>query len=485
MAGAMGSLALGFSDSLTSEGIELIHEKSLEIVSDIGVVVKHEQALDLLREHGAQVDRESQLVRIPRSLVHESIESTPATFSIHGRHKDQTVTVGEGEPFRTPVFGPTNVRTFDSGERESTIGDYEMFMQLVQQEPSISSPGYNVCEPNDVPHEVKHIEMLHRSLRMTDKPVLASTYGEERARSSLEMVGIAFGDRQLRDPYVMGLVNTVPPRQWDTKMTAGLMEFAKEEQPVIITPGVMAGASGPATMAGSVALSNAESLVGIVIAQLVSPGTPLVYSLSGNPIDMRYGTFATGSPEGRVISHLANQMGRRYEMPVRGLGSMTDAKSINSQSGSESMLSLFVSTIAGSDVIIHAAGGLNSYSTASPEKFVLDAERIRILDHLNSRFELTDEAFAIDLIEEVEPGGHFLNEQHTLSHVNTDHFFPEIFERRSADTWMDAGEPDTFKSAREHVDKVLEEYERPVMDPDIERELESFVTTRNESANDD
>lgn len=463
------------TDILPEEGVEKIHETSLTVLSELGIAVRHEEALALLESNGCSVDHESDLVHFPRSLVEECLDRPPERFTLHARNPANDAEVGGDDYVLAPVYGPPNVRTYEDGRRSSTIDDFELFMKLVQQEDPIGCAGYNVCEPTDVDQAVKHVEMLRRSLKMTDKPVMASAYGEDRARTCLDMVGIAVEDRELRRPYATGVVNTVPPRQWDTKQTGGLMEFARRGQPALITPGVMSSASGPATLAGSLALSNAEALVGVVISQLVNPGAPLVYRIGCIPVDIRTGIFAIGSPEARIATAVATQMARHYGLPVRGHGSLTDAKTINSQSGTESMFSITNTLLNRCNFVLHAAGALDSYTTVSPEKFVLDCERIRMVERYLDGFELTEEALALGLLEDVDPGGHFLDRRHTLTHGQETQFFPNLFDRQSHDAWHDDGEPDPFELAHERVRAHLDDYERPDMAPDVEADLQSYA----------
>ncbi|MDG5776472.1 trimethylamine methyltransferase family protein [Haloarculaceae archaeon H-GB1-1] len=469
-----------WKDPLTPEGVERLHERSLEILRDLGIRVDHEDALALLEEHGCDVDRETKIVSFPPDLVERCVERAPERFTLHARNPDNDVAVGGDDYVMTPVYGPPNIRTYESGRRPSTIDDYERMMKLVQREDPITCTGYNACEPNDVDQEVKHVEMIRRSLTLTDHPVMGSTYGEERAATSLDMVAIAVDDADLSVPYAAGLVNSVPPRQWDTKMVGGLMEYARRGQPVLISPGVMAAASGPATLAGTLALVNAENLSGIVIGQLVNPGAPVVYGALGTQVDVRHGSLAIGSPERSMCTSAGAQMARNYGLPSRGGGSQTDAKALNEQSGSESAFTLQTTLDSGINFVVHAAGDMESHSTASPEKFVLDCERIRHAERTRDGFELTEETFALDLIESVESGDHFLSERHTLEHSKSEHYFTDLFDRQSYDDWQNDGAKDPREKAHERVQAHLEAYERPPMDAGLERDLERFADERTE-----
>ncbi|MEA5406200.1 trimethylamine methyltransferase family protein [Haloarculaceae archaeon H-GB2-1] len=399
----------------------------------------------------------------------------PSSFTVHARNPENDVTIGEGGSVAAPAFGPPNVATFEDGRRNSTLADYEDLIKLTQLQDQLQVASYTTCEPHDVDQAVKHLEMISRSLTLTDKPVMSSNYGADRAKASLEMAGIVHDDPDLSEPYVIGLANSVPPRRWDARMAEGLMVHARHGQPIVVSPTVMSSASGPAPLAGTFALENANILFGITLAQLTNPGTPVVYGPQASNIDVRYGSFATAGPERALSISFTGQMGEFYDVPTRAGGGLTDSKTVDDQAGAESMWHLDVTTRSGVDFVIHAAGVLDSYSTVSPEKLVLDCERLRYLERYREGYDLSEDAFALDLIRETDPDDHFLNERHTLTHSKSEYLFPELYTRKSYDDWTDAGSKDGFEAAHERVVELLAEYERPELDPDVRQDLDAFV----------
>ncbi len=461
-------------EKLTDEGISRIHETSLDILSEVGIQVDYEEALDLLADHGADVDREDNLIRFPRTLVEDAIDDAPESFTLHARNPDQSVTIGEGETVFSPSGSAPNVLTLDEGRRPSQLEDYTRFVKLAQMEDLLGTAGYNTCEPNDVDESIKHFRLMEQAIKLSDKPLKGEAWGADRARNALDMTAIAVDDPDLSKPYVFATINTVSPRTLDTRMTGGLLEYAKEGQATMISPAVMAGASGPATMAGTFALGNAEVLAGVTVAQIANPGAPVLYGFPTSNIDIRYGSFAIGSPESALSVSFAAQMARFYGIPSRAGGGLTDSKAVDDQAGAESMFTQTVGVLSGVDLMHQSMGILDSYSTTSPEKFVLDAERLRYLQQFRKGYRVSEEDLAIELSEEVEPGGHFLNKRHTLEH-GEEHIRPELFYRDSYDNWADAGEKDAFERAHEYVESQLEAYERPPIDQDIEKRLDRYV----------
>lgn len=461
-------------ERLSTDGVQVIHETSLEILGDVGIKVDHEPTLDLLEANGCTVDRESKLVTFPAEVVEEATEKAPQTVTLHARNDERTVTIGEGGPVISPCGSAPNILTYEEGRRPSQLSDYETLLKLSQMKDVITCSGYNHCEPNDVQQEVKHFELMKRAILLSDKPLKGESWGSDRAEAALEMAGIANGDPDLTKPYVIATINTVSPRTLDTKMTGGLVTYAEKGQPTMVSPAVMAAASGPAPLAGTIAQGNAEVLAGITIAQLVNPGAPVLYGFPTSNVDVRYGSFSIGSPEGALCVTTAAQMARYYGVPCRAGGGLTDAKTVGDQSGAEAMFQLLVTVLSGVDFVHHSAGIMDSYSTSSPEKFVLDCDRLGYLQRFQNGYEINEDTLAKDLIGQVETGGHFLNQRHTLEH-SKDFHLPDLFYRDAYDNWEENGSKGAFQRGHEHVTELLEDYERPPIEDDTEVALETYV----------
>jgi trimethylamine--corrinoid protein Co-methyltransferase len=258
-------------------------------------------------------------------------------------------------------------------------------------------------------------------------------------------------------------------------MLGGLVTMAEHGQPVVVSSFVMAAASGPATLAGSVAQANAENLVGITLAQLVNPGTPVVYGVPSSNVDVRYGSLSIGSPESALFISFAGQMGRYDDVPSRAGGSLSDAKSVDYQGGFESMLTLAATQFAGIDFVVHSCGIMESYATMSPEKFVLDCEMIRYLDRFEEGYRIDEEHLGLDLIAETEPAEHFLDAPHTVSHSSDELYRPAVVDKRSHCDWAADGSKSAFEMGRDRVNEQLTAYERPELDADVERDLDDYV----------
>lgn len=463
-------------DRLDADSLEAIHEASMYIVENVGIEIDHERARSIFADNGGHVD--GRVVTLPRSIVETAIEAAPAEFTLHGRNPDHSAVVGgDGPPVRVPGYGASTVWTVEDGRRDARVSDFETLTKLAQIEEVITSAGYNVCVPTDLEADRRHCELLYRSLTLSDKPVMAPTYGERRARESLEMVSIAVDDPDLSKPYATGLVNTVPPRRIGAEMLEGLMTFAERGQPPIISSFAMTGASGPASLAGSMALVNAENLVGITLAQLCNPGTPVIYGVPASNVDPRHGALSIGSTASALFTAFAGQMGRYYGVPSRAGGGLTDSKRLDHQSGFESGLTQAITSFSGVDYVLHAAGTLDSYSVISPEKFLLDCASLEYLDRFHEGFRIDDDDLALDRIESVEPAGHFFDDEFAFDRPggNADRPGAVLGDSRSYTDWANDGKQSAAQRGADRLERRLEAYTQPPMEDDIERELRGFL----------
>jgi trimethylamine--corrinoid protein Co-methyltransferase len=240
---------------------------------------------------------------------------------------------------------------------------------------------------------------------------------------------------------------------------------------------VQAGASGPVTLAGALVQQNAEILAGITLAQVVSPGTPVVYGGTSTAIDMRTGALTIGAPEHAIFIALTAQLARHYGLPSRTSGCVTDTHLLDAQAGLESMLAMLTAVQSGVNFILHAAGILSGYLTISYEKLMVDDELCGVVRRFRRGLNLTGADLALDVIARAGPSGAFLTDPHTLERCRTEFFLPKLSSRRGLIDWQARGHPSIGQTAHAAWQRLLEEH-RPVLpEPIVVRQLDHYVET--------
>jgi trimethylamine---corrinoid protein Co-methyltransferase len=461
-------------DILSPAEITVIHQTSMKLLENVGVVFPHEDALAVFRQHGYKVDGPK--VYLTETRVMEALATVPGQFTLNARNPQKSVTVGgAGGPVFAPAYGAPFLVDAETGKRIPTLDDYHQLAKLAQALPNQDVSGHLLVEPGDVPAATAHLHMLHAHMIHSDKAFVGSAAGQIGARQTMEMARILFGGDLQDRPVTIGLINSLTPLGYSVEMLEALLEYAHWRQPVIIAALAMAGSTAPVTLAGMLALQNAELLAGIALTQLISPGTPVVYGSTSTNIDMRSGALAIGSPELSQMIAAHAQLARYYRMPSRSGGALTDASTPDGQAGFESMMSLLTTVNSGVSFVLHAAGILSSYLAFSYEKFVMDDELCGMVRHFQHGFAVTPETLAYDTIVQVGPGKNFLMEEHTLRHCRTEFWKPALSDRRGLEAWMQGGRQDAVARARRRWQKLLREHQDPELDSTIVRQLQAYL----------
>ena len=460
---------------LTKTQLDKVHATSLRILEEIGLDFGYAPALEVLKKGGAKID--GQRVFFPPRLVEEQIKKPPAEFTLHARNPENNLVIGGRNTVFAPGYGAPFVTDLVNGRRKATLIDFENFIKLTDASAHQDLLSGTVVEPTDIPPEIRHLRMLYASVKNSDKCFMGSTMGARAARECLQMASILFGSETdlPSKPVIFGIVGALTPLKYDARMLEALMEYAAAGQPQIIASLAIAGATGPVTMAGSLALQNAEVMAGIVLAQLIREGTPVIFGGVSSNAEMRNGTLSIGSPEMAMNAAATAQIARYYKVPVRGGGAVCDAKSPGAQASYESMMNLLMARLSGINFVLHCAGILESFNCMSYEKFIIDDEMCGMVKRIQRGYEINPDTLALDVVREVGPGGHFLDKDHTFDHFRSEFYQPQLSNRDDYVSWQGNGFPQNVATANKKYLEILETYEPPELPKDVDNDLRVFI----------
>lgn len=462
---------------LDDEGCELIHRESMKVLSEIGIDFYLPEALEILKAEGADVDGET--VRFDPALVGEYVDRAPSTFQQIARNPENTLTIGGEHLVFAPVYGPPFVHDLKRGRRDATLQDFQNFVKLAYLSPYIHHSGGTIVEPADEPTATRHLDMLYAHIKYSDKPFMGSVMSRQNAVDSVEMVKLLFGAEEIEaNPALISLINISSPRRLDDRMLEALTVYARARQATIITPFILSGAMAPVTLAGTLIQQNAEALAGIVYAQMVQAGTPVVYGSFMTNVDLKSGAPVFGSPESQLALIASAQMARRYKLPFRSGGMFASSKIPDAQSAYESVMTMLPAVQSGANFILHAAGWLENGLAAGYEKFVLDCEVLGMLHTYVRGIDLSEDARAMESLRSVPPGGHHLGTSHTLERFSDAFYRAGIFDYNDVDTWAEQGSLTAPEKASARVRQLLTEYETPALDDGLDEQIQSFIATR-------
>ncbi len=454
--------------------LDTIHTYSLELLKETGIRFPSQKALDLFKKHGFRL--ENQMVFFTEDQIRKALASVPPRFSIKARNRDRDIIIGGDHHKMAPGYGPPFIIEPNGEKRNALLEDVHKFCKLVQTSKWLDFNSAIVVQPNDVPMATAHLDILLATLIFTDKPIMGSTSSEKAARDSLRLSEILWG--RIDEPVMISLVDSLSPLQYATESVESLMVSAAAGQPVIVHSACTLGATGPITIAGSLVVSNATTLAGICLAQLVRPGTPVVYGLGGTPMEMRTGGYINASPEDAKHTAIASALGRYYNMPVRSQGALTESFCLDYQAGMESAMMMTAAAVSGANVTLHACGTYGSMLAMSYEKFLADEDLIGAVKKLVLPIEFNEDAFAMDVIKRLGTSGDYLIQEHTVLRCRSEFFTPELGIPTTHSKWMDMDPKDMTARAGNLLTKRLQGYVKPDIDPALEKDLAAFVDRR-------
>ncbi len=459
------------------EAIELIHEESMKILEEIGCEFRDDEAAAMWKAAGADV--KGTRVRIDRALLMALIAKVPSEFTLNARNPDRTVKVGGNNTVFVPMYGAPYVRDLDNRRRYGSLDDLNNFHKLAYMSPALHSSSSIICEPMEVAVPKRHLHIVHSALKHSDKPFMGIVTSKERAEDVMRMAGIVFGGDFVKDnPVLVSITNCNSPLVWDATMLDAMKVYARHNQPLILAPFALCGASTSASSVGAVAQVNAEALAGVAFTQLVRPGSPQLYGQFMVTVDMKTGAPMGGTPEAAQMMYVMGALARKYKLPWRTSGFHVGSKLNDAQAGYESNMLMHAAILSGANYIWHVAGWLEAGLCCGYSKFVTDCEQLVGWYKYAGGLSFDDFKEAMAAIREVGPAGHFLGTQHTLEHFESAFFMPSIMDFNSFEQWQAEGSKDHDTRGRDKARAMLAAYEEPKLEDGVAEGLRDFIARR-------
>lgn len=468
-------------EMLTPDQMQDLHDTSIRILKELGIRVMGENARDLMRRAGAKVDSDG-VVRLDESIVDNALATVPRQFTLTPGNPARQVHFGGRDLVFGLVAGPPNVHDRINGRRAGNLEDYRNFIRLARHFNVIHMIGNQVTAPQELPANTRHLDTYLANLTLSDLSFHCTAIGRGRAMDGIRMMAIARGatlEDMARAPGVTTIISVNSPRLLDDAMGDGLIAMSQHGQPVTITPFTLMGAMTPVSLPAAMAQQNAEALFGVVLTQLVRPGTPVMYGAFTSNVDMRSGAPAFGTPENAKANVIAGQLARRYGLPYR-TSNANASNTVDLQAAYETAMATWGAVLGGANLIYHAAGWLEGGLTASYEKLILDVEILQNMVEFLRPLKWDADELGFDAIRDVPAGGHFFGAAHTMARYEHAFYQPLLSDWRSYENWAIAGAKDAAQRATDLWQQALAEYEEPVIDAARREELEAYVAKRRE-----
>ncbi len=468
-------------EPLNHEGVLAIHDGAMQILEEIGIEFLNPEAVAILKQAGCIVNGEN--VRMGRDFVMEMIAKAPAQFEITARNPAHNLPIGGRNLIFGNVSSPPNYFDLEIGRKVSgTREQCRNLIKLTQYFNCIHFAGGYPVEPVDIHPSVRHLDVIHDKILLTDKVMHAYSLGKERIEDVMEMMKIAIGlteDAFCAKPFLYTNINSTSPLKHDQPMIDGCLRMVRRGQAVVVTPFTLAGAMAPVTLAGAVAQSIAEGLSAIALFQYVTPSAACVIGTFTSNVDMKSGAPAFGTPEYMRSTQMTGQLARYYGLPMRSSGVCT-ANVPDGQAMWETSNSLWAAVQSQSNLVYHAAGWLEGGLIASPEKFIMDCEVLQMIQRYfeTETVKTGPDEIAIHAIKDVGSTGHFFGIEHTQERYSTAFYEPFLSDWKNFEAWETAGALWTAQRAHHLFKEIIESFEPPPIDPAIAEELNAFVERR-------
>ncbi len=459
---------------LSEDQIEQIFYAALEVLERTGGMVYHEEAIELFRNSDAVV-RENH-VRIPTCMVEEALNFYPRKITLKGRNgkrslhlQKDTVSFGTGSDLPFTYDRETGERrrsTYDDVKNAAKLVDalshYDFFM----------SHGIVSDAPNPQTYD-RHQFMA--MLEQCTKPMVVTSVDGEGLEALWKMAClIQGGEEEFKlNPLFVAYIEPISPLKNDRTAVEKLLFAAEKKVPAMYTPCPSSGATAPATMAGMLVQSLTETLLAVVLCHLKKPGTPLIMGGVTTLLDMKMSTYSYGAPELSLASAANTDISKWLNLLMFSTGGCTDSKILDEQAAAEQMMNLFYGYLSGAN-LIHDVGYIDHGTNASLESLVLNQEMMGMVKQFGKGINTDDDHLALDLIEEVGPGGEYVTTDHTFDHWR-EWFLPELQDRSDYETWKKAGSKTMLDRVNERTQELLDTYTPEPIEEKLKKELLEIV----------
>jgi len=431
----------------------------IRVIEEVGFEVNSEAALNLFEQAGAWVDRKERRVRLPQARARKLIGMAPPEVRLCGQEEKHDIFLGGNRVYTGTggtalyIYEPTTKQ-----KRLATLQDLKRIARLVNRLDNIHLfmlPTY----PNELPIEQVDVNRFFAGLDNTTKHIMGGIYTLDGIKQVLRMAEMVAGSAEKlgERPLISMIACSISPLKMDAQYGDLVIEIAQRGVPLVCPAEPLCGATSPITLAGNLVIQTADSLMGVMLTQIVKPGTPVIFGSVATNTNLSDFKYLAGSVEMGLLNAAGAQIAQFYHLPYYATGGMTDSKVLDAQSGYESAITSLLCALAGANFIHDAAGMMEFAMTACYEKFVIDSEILGMVMRAVSGIKVSDNTLAFDLIKEVGPGGNFVAAKHTRRFMRREHYRPTLSDQNSREEWEAKGEKAIWQKAGEKAKRLIAE----------------------------
>lgn len=461
--------------TLTENEVDRIHQGALRTLAKTGLSIPDDIILTLLSEAGCRVSHANHHAQIPETIVEEALDQAPSVVNLYNRMGERVMELGAGSLHARTSSGATGVLDLKTGiRRDPTCQDAADAVRVADALPHIHGVSTMAVQPAEVPVRTVDVHSMRIALTNTIKPLGYVCLNQRLIDPVIEMATVAAGgEKALRErPIITALAESTSPLQLVSSQLAVLRAFASRGLPLTLHAHPMAGLTAPVSLAGELVITHAEILSLVTITQLIRLGTPVIYGMSSSVPNMRSGINLSGAVEIGLLGGAVARLAKRCGLPCL-MSSGTDAHQPGAQAILERLMTLLPPALAGIDLINLST--LDTKMSFSLQQLVIDNSILDIIAHYLRGITVNDKSLALSLIEEIGPGGAFIDTEHTLDHFRNELLVPDLVSRETRKVWEEADKPHMPRRARERADYILREHFPPSLPAAVTDQLDEIV----------
>lgn len=459
---------------LNKEQEDAVHSESIRILEEVGIKVTSSSVLSMLGDHGATINSKTQLAKLTEQMVMDALSKAPKEFKMCARDRAHDLVLPATDHVQGCNDGqPTEIWDFSTQRKRKAMAKDLIDLTIVCD----AMPEVDLYWPevvaNDIPPEASNLHEFVASLFFTGKHIQHGAGNAVDARYIIEAAAAVVGsEKELAKRPIASITHTpITPLRYEAGDIEAVVEFARAGLPVVHLSMAISGSVCPVTLAGTVALVNAENLAGAVMSECAKAGAPILYSSESGPMDMRTGVFLSGSTEGALINSAGCQMARRYKLPSQVGGIAASGCRPGFEVGYQKAISGLLPAMAGADQVV-GIGGFDRSGCESMEQIVMDCELWRNVVRACRGIKVDEATLGFDAIARVGPGGYFMKDIHTLRHFKNEILLSKIAMRPSGPD--DKAEP-IIQAARDEALRILKEHRPLELDRSIKQEIKEIL----------
>ncbi len=468
-----GGLIGGIYKPLRDQQIEIIHQKALDILEQVGVGYEEDlEALEMLNREGCKIDTKTRKIFMPRDLVVKMINKAPGEFTLYSRDEKNNLFLGKDRVYAGTGGTTVNILDLETGKiRGTLLKDQYNITKLVDTLDNIHFYQSAVA-PLDIPPERYEPNILFAAMMGTTKHIMFGCNFRSGLKEAYKIASLVVGDdKTLREKPIFSITSCViiSPLKFCSQSVANIQQAAKLGIPASITSAPMSGSTAPMTMAGTLLQTHAEELAGITVHQLTAPGAPVLYGALPGRADMKTMGYRGGAIECGMMQAAQHQLSQRIDIPNYASSGLSDSKVPDAQAGWEKAFTTLLAVMGGNNYIHHAAGMLESMNSVAYEQYIIDDEIIGASCNVLKGISVDEDHLAFDTIKQVGPGGHYLMSPHTLKHMRSEYFQGNgISHTGNRSIWEKTGSRDTWQRANKMAKSIIYNDTLPKINRDIE-----------------